>query len=84
VTEPVRTCVGCRQAAGRRGLLRLVRNPAGVIVVDRTGRTHGRGAYLHLVSECVALARKRRALERALKTAVPDSVWDELNADLAE
>ena len=25
--DPVRTCVGCREEAGKRGLIRLVRGP---------------------------------------------------------
>jgi uncharacterized protein len=70
--------VACRQPAGKRWLIRLVRTPEGAVAVDTTGRAHGRGAYLHPDPDCLATARKRRALERALKTQVPDTVWDEL------
>lgn len=76
--EPVRTCVGCRQEAGKRGLVRLVRGPDGLARLDPGGRAHGRGAYLHAEPGCVDLARRRRALERALKAQVPDEVWGEL------
>lgn len=76
--EPVRTCVGCRLPAGKRGLVRVVRSPGGEVALDLGGRAHGRGAYLHPVAECVGAAHKRRGLERALKAAVPDSVWDGL------
>ena len=37
-----------------------------------------RGAYLHRRPECLALARKRGALARALSSPVPDSVWTAL------
>ena len=47
-------------------------------MVDRTGRAAGRGAYLHANPACIALARKRKALERALKTAVGPELWAEL------
>jgi len=78
--EPVRTCVGCREEAGKRGLIRLVRAPDGTATVDPTGRAHGRGAYLHPDAACFALARSRRALERALKAAVPAALWEELGS----
>jgi predicted RNA-binding protein YlxR (DUF448 family) len=73
--EPVRTCVGCRQPAGKLGLIRLVRGQDGAVQRDATGRAPGRGAYLHPDAACLALARRRHALERALKAQVPETVW---------
>lgn len=67
--EPVRTCVACRQPAGKQGLVRYVRAPSGEIVADPVGRAPGRGAYLHDDPACYEVARKRRLLERALKIA---------------
>jgi predicted RNA-binding protein YlxR (DUF448 family) len=49
-------------------------------VYDRGGRAPGRGAYLHPEAECIQLARRRRALERALKTQIPEDLWTELQA----
>jgi len=65
--EPQRTCVGCRETGDKASLSRFHRGPGGDVVADPTGRGPGRGAYLHQSAECVELARKRRALERALK-----------------
>ncbi len=76
--DPVRTCVACRQEGGKRGLLRLVRGPGGEVKLDLTGRASGRGAYLHATGECIDLARRRHALERALKAPVHPSLWAEL------
>jgi uncharacterized protein len=78
--EPVRTCVGCREEAGKRGLIRLVRDPDGAVRRDATGRAPGRGAYLHPDPACFETARRRRALQRALKAEVPDSLWEELTS----
>ena len=78
--EPTRSCVGCRQAAGKRALIRVVRTPEGAVVMDPTGRAHGRGAYLHDDGACIDMARKRRAIERALKAQVPAALWDQLTA----
>jgi uncharacterized protein len=77
--EAVRTCVACRQEADKRELIRLVRDPdSGAVRVDETGRASGRGAYLHRDPDCIGLARKRGALSRALKAAVPEELWGRL------
>jgi predicted RNA-binding protein YlxR (DUF448 family) len=76
--EPVRTCVACRQEAGKRSLVRVVRDASGVATVDATGRAPGRGAYLHRDPVCVEIARKKRALDRALKASVGAEIWTEL------
>ncbi|MGO2541459.1 YlxR family protein [Specibacter sp. AOP5-B1-6] len=69
-SEAVRTCIGCRKAAGRLRLVRIVRstNDSGetVALVDLRRRTPGRGAWLHPSEECWKLAIKRRAIGRAL------------------
>jgi len=77
--EPARTCVGCRGEAGKAGLIRVVRRPDGSAAVDRNGRAEGRGAYVHNDPECIALARKRRSLERALKGSIRSELWAELS-----
>ena len=67
---PVRTCVGCRQRAAKRELLRVVvgdRDAALEVVPDPTGRAPGRGAHLHPTAECLGLALRRRAFPRALR-----------------
>ena len=76
--EPVRTCVGCRQEAGKAGLIRIVRRAEGGGAIDRTGRAAGRGAYVHDDPGCVELARKKRSLDRALHTSIQPELWSEL------
>jgi uncharacterized protein len=76
--EPVRTCTGCREEAGKTGLIRVVRRPEGGAAIDLTGRAAGRGAYVHIDPVCVESARKRRSLERALHTTIQPELWFEL------
>lgn len=76
--EPVRTCVACRQEAGKATLVRVVRDAGSSAALDPTGRAPGRGAYLHRDPSCLEMARKRKALERALKTTVGAELWAEL------
>ena len=68
--------MGCREHGGKRALLRVVRTPDGDVVLDTDQRAPGRGAYLHEDPECIRLARRRKALERALRTPVPESLWE--------
>ncbi len=75
---PQRTCVACRQVAGKRALVRVVRTPAGTVEVDPTGKKNGRGAYLHADPACWEVALKRKALQHALKTEVNESDRAEL------
>ena len=76
--EPVRTCVACREEAGKGALLRVVRRADGTAAVDMTGRAPGRGAYVHSSRACVEMARKRKALERSLKAPVGPEIWAQL------
>jgi uncharacterized protein len=73
-----RTCMGCRGEAGKRALIRVVRRAGGGAAVDVTGHATGRGAYLHDDPSCIELARKRRSLDRALRTAIQPELWSEL------
>ncbi|HEY0357308.1 MAG TPA: YlxR family protein [Mycobacteriales bacterium] len=63
----IRTCVGCRGRAPAAELLRVVVNDHD-LVPDPARRLPGRGASLHLDPDCLALAERRRAFGRALRT----------------
>jgi uncharacterized protein len=78
--EPVRTCVACRQEAGKGSLVRVVRSADGSAAVDVTGRAQGRGAYLHRDPSCIEIARKKKALDRALKAEVSHELWVEIES----
>jgi len=67
---PQRTCVGCVSTTNKRELVRVVRTPEGSVVADPTGKKPGRGAYVHADESCWALAFKKGALERSLKTTI--------------
>lgn len=76
---PQRTCVACREVLPKRGLIRLVRTPEGV-VIDPTGKKAGRGAYLHDKRSCWETALKGDLLERALKTELTQTERERLRA----
>ena len=75
---PLRTCVACRTSGDKRGLLRVVRNPEGVVEFDPTGKANGRGAYVCNNEKCVLQAQKQKKLDRSLKSPVPDETIAQL------
>jgi uncharacterized protein len=66
---PQRTCIGCRQVAGKRGLIRVVRTADGV-VVDPTGKLAGRGAYIHGTRTCWNRVLEGNRLNQALRIPI--------------
>ncbi|MFF8293676.1 YlxR family protein [Streptomyces sp. NPDC016309] len=72
---PERTCVGCRERAAKRDLLRIVLIK-GECAPDPRGTLPGRGAYVHPASVCLDQAVRRRAIPRALRVQGPLDVAD--------
>lgn len=81
---PNRSCVACRTVRPKRELLRIVRNAAGEVAIDPTGRAAGRGAYVCATPECIDLAFKKSALARALRTPLPADLRAALLAGTAD
>lgn len=79
---PMRQCLGCREMKAKRELIRVVRSPEGEISLDFRGKKPGRGAYVCPNPQCLAKARKSRALERAFSTQIPDPVYQDLEAQM--
>ena len=44
--NPMRTCIVTKEKCEKKDLLRIVRTPEGIVIVDPTGKANGRGAYL--------------------------------------
>lgn len=79
---PQRQCVGCRTMKNKKDLIRVVKSPEGEISLDFTGKKSGRGAYVCPSDDCLARARKSKALERAFETAIPTEVYEALQAQM--
>lgn len=82
--EPQRTCIGCREAAGKRGLVRLVRAAGGNVAVEAPGeRLPGRGAYLHRERSCWERALRGATIGKALRLSPKSSDIEGLRQYLA-
>lgn len=67
---PQRTCIACRTSAPKRSFVRVVRTPAGEVVVDPTGKKSGRGASICGTRACWEKALAGTLLDRALRIQV--------------
>ncbi|MGO4258351.1 YlxR family protein [Marmoricola sp. RAF53] len=86
---PVRTCVGCRERAAKRELLRVTlgigQDGRQAVLPDPEGTAPGRGAHVHPSPACLELAVRRRAFGRALRmgSGSQGPSTEELRAHLA-
>ena len=79
---PMRMCVGCREMKPKKELIRVVRQPSGQVMLDRTGKAAGRGAYVCPDSACLEKARKSKVLERTLEASIEPAVYEQLAKEL--
>ncbi len=75
---PIRTCVVSKEKTVKKNLIRVVRTPAGEVVVDQTGKANGRGAYLKKDLAVIEKAQKNKILEKHLEVEIKDNVYEEL------
>ena len=80
--EPKRMCAACREMFDKSQLVRIVRSPEGELSLDTVGKKPGRGAYICHNEACWKRAKKSRSLEKALKTKIPDELWEQLEAEI--
>ena len=73
---PMRTCAACHQVWPKRSMTRVVRGPDGVVAVDLSGRSAGRGTYICDDPACREPARLAQAITRALNASVEPGVLD--------
>ncbi len=75
---PLRTCVVTKENLPKQELLRIVRNKAGEVKVDETGKLNGRGAYIKKDMAVLEKAIKSKILDKKLECEVEDSIYDEI------
>ncbi|MBR4706424.1 MAG: YlxR family protein [Pseudobutyrivibrio sp.] len=78
---PLRKCVACGQMLSKDKLFKVAK-VNDEIILDKTGKAQGRGAYVCKSKECIDLALKRKSFNRALKQAVSNEVFDYLYMEL--
>lgn len=80
---PMRRCVGCMESKPKKELVRIVSAGEGRLVLDLSGKANGRGVYLCPESECIAKAKRKRAINRGLEQDVDPSELDRIFEELS-
>ena len=81
---PMRKCTGCGEMKSKKEMFRVLKTTEGPIVLDKTGKMNGRGAYLCQNQDCLTKAFRNKGLERSLKCAIPAEVVESLKKELIE
>lgn len=76
---PERSCSVCRVKSPKNTLLRIVKNPDGIPVIDIAKKLQGRGVYICPDNDCITKAKKSGILAKALGTEINSDFWDELS-----
>lgn len=79
---PLRKCLGCQEQFPKKELLRIVRTVEGDILVDTTSKVNGRGAYICPKLDCLKVAEKKKALQRALEAEIPKDIMEKLEQEV--
>ena len=73
-----RMCMGCNSKKDKRELIRIVMSKDGNIVVDKTGKLQGRGAYICDSIECLEKLIKTKRLEKVFDTTIDEEIYENL------
>lgn len=75
---PMRMCVITREKFPKMELIRVVRTPENTVIVDLTGKSNGKGAYLKKDLAVIEKAEKNKVLNKILEVEVPIEIYEEL------
>ena len=75
---PLGRCLGCFESKPKNELCRVVKTADGEIILDKTGKKNGRGAYICCNRECLEKAIKAKRLEKEFDVKISENIYTEL------
>lgn len=73
-----RTCMGCNQKKDKKDFIRIVKNKKNEIIIDKTGKQEGRGAYICDEINCLEKVIKSKRLEKVFNIKISDEIYKNL------
>ena len=70
--------MGCNTKKNKNELIRIVKDKAGNIIIDKTGKANGRGAYICDDKECLEKAIKSRRIEKTFEMKIDEKIYEDL------
>ena len=74
----LRSCIITREKLPKKELIRVVKDKFDNIIIDETGKSNGRGAYLKKDIEIIRKAKKDKVLDKVLGVEIPNNIYEEL------
>ncbi|HLS07180.1 MAG TPA: YlxR family protein [Bacillota bacterium] len=81
---PLRKCVVTQEMLPKQQLIRIVRNKAGEVFIDLTGKQNGRGAYLSKDMKVIEKAEQMNVLKDHLNVSIDSDLYKELKEIVQE
>lgn len=75
---PLRMCVVTRERLEKKDLLRIVKDKDNNVFVDITGKLNGKGAYIKKDKSVLEMAKKSKALDKALGINLSNDIYEEI------
>ncbi|MDE7430322.1 MAG: YlxR family protein [Lachnospiraceae bacterium] len=73
---PMRQCVGCGEMKTKKELIRVLKTAENEIIIDKTGKKNGRGAYICSSRDCLDKCIKNHGLERSFKMKITAEIYE--------
>lgn len=75
---PLRSCIITKEKLPKKELIRVVKDKFDNIIIDETGKSNGRGAYLKKDIEVIKKAKKSKVLDKVFGIEIPNNIYEEL------
>lgn len=83
---PLRMCMACNEKKTKKELIRIVKTKNDgnncSIIVDKTFKAPGRGAYLCKNLDCLKKVRKSKRINRIFSHEVPEEVYMQIEEEI--
>ena len=70
--------MGCNSKKNKNDLIRIVKNKQNEVIIDKTGKQEGKGAYICKRQECLDKVIKSKRLEKVLETKISEEFYNNL------
>ena len=73
-----RKCMACNEKNDKYNLIRIVRMPDGEILIDKTGKLNGRGAYICNDIKCLEKVIKTNRIDKILGEKIDKKIYEDI------
>ena len=73
-----RKCMACNVKKDKYELIRIIKKNNGEILVDKTGKSDGRGAYICNDISCLEKVIKSNRISKVLKSNIDKKIYEDI------